>query len=113
MASRCNPKGNFNYIPVQPEFITSPLMINGVDCLWLDAGTRGAHYSEWMPTLMSHNWSYTNLSSRFTEENLPNYFLSAPKNFERFYGDNVGSTGGIPPLALSPRFRECRLRAHP
>ena len=40
------PKGNFNYISLQPDFITSPLIIDGTDCLRPDAGTGGAHYSE-------------------------------------------------------------------
>ena len=76
------PKGNFNYINVQPDFITSPLMIDGVDCLRPDAGTGSVHHSEWMPKLMSGGFAFTNpaISPRFTEESMPVYVLSAPQN---------------------------------
>ena len=96
------PRANYNWFPVQPDFILSPLLKDGADCLRPSAGTGGAHDSEWLPKLMSHDWSYAGLSSRFTEEDLPEYFFSAPQNFDRFCGGNRSSSGGILPLPPLP-----------
>ena len=47
------PRPNYKYFPVQPDYIHSPLLKDGVDCLHPDPGTEGAHYSEWQAKPMT------------------------------------------------------------
>ena len=71
-------------IDVQPDFISIPLNIDGAKCLRPDAGTNGAHHGEWMPRLMTDESAFTNtsISPRYTEEEMPHYYISAPQNRE-------------------------------
>ena len=96
------PRPNYKYFPVQPDYIHSPLLKDGVDCLHPDAGTEGAQYSEWQAKPMTHDWSYPGLGSRFTEEDLPEYCLSALQNFDKLYKGPRSTSGGVLPLPPFP-----------
>ena len=98
--TQCQPgqqRPNFKNFAVLPDYITSPLMKDGVDCLTPDAGTQGIHYSAWVAKPMSQG------PEAVAPLGLSPYFLSARQNFNELYAGPKCSKdlSRFPPFPLS------------
>ena len=97
----------FQFFRITPEYITTPLLVDGRNCLQPDAHSNGIHFGAWVARPMSEG------PESQAALGLEPYFLSEPGNYLELYKGPKCSNGGSLPLPPLPPLPGGRPRAHP